>query len=499
MFLFLVVAIVAVAFTGSRSDRPYRVAAIFDTAKGMVAGQQVKVAGAVVGSVRRVELVAGPKARLVMEVDERFGPFRLDATCAILPEGLISENFVECDPGSPRRPELAVDDGLPTVAVERTTVPTALQDVINVFSLPVDQRLRVIIDELGVATAGRGEDLNALLRRTNPALTQARRVLAIVDGQRDSIAGAVAETDRVLAELADQHEDVRGFVSNGAAFVETTAVKREQLAETVRRLPALLVATRRGLGELDRTMTQTTPLLGDLRVAAPSLRELTVTLPAFARAGAPALRELSSVSETARSALASARGPVADLRVAAQRSGPFSGHLETLLSSTRDQGGIEGLLRVAYSLAASFSAYDDASHIVGLAVSVLPQCLADATAPGCSSKYDVPGNGTIPPNDPSCGPQSGAPWDPPTDCDPNGRPREGRPRSRTPERPSSRRPAPPNADESVTATPAPTRTPRPPSALPKLPSLSELLPLPEQVEPELDDSTRPLLDFLLDP
>ena len=43
--------------------------------------------------------------------------------------------------------------------------------------MPVDVRLQVLINELGIATAGRGEDLKALLERSNPALGQAQQVL----------------------------------------------------------------------------------------------------------------------------------------------------------------------------------------------------------------------------------------------------------------------------------------------------------------------------------
>ena len=134
-------ALIAFAVAGSliglavlathRSASDYRVAAQFDTAKGMVAGQQVKIAGAVVGKVQSVDLAPGPKARLILQVDRRFAPFRQDATCKILPEGLISENFVSCDPGSPSSPALPTKGGLPTIPVAHTTVPLTLDDVLH--------------------------------------------------------------------------------------------------------------------------------------------------------------------------------------------------------------------------------------------------------------------------------------------------------------------------------------------------------------------------------
>jgi ABC-type transporter Mla subunit MlaD len=129
----IAVALIGVVVAGGglllalRDDGPgsYRVAAIFDTAKGLVPGQQVKIAGAVVGEIDSVHVVPGPRARIVMDLDRKFEPFRRDARCRILPEGLISENFVDCNPGTPAAGPLAAAAGaVPTLPVSRTAVPT---------------------------------------------------------------------------------------------------------------------------------------------------------------------------------------------------------------------------------------------------------------------------------------------------------------------------------------------------------------------------------------
>jgi virulence factor Mce-like protein len=400
-------------------DGNYRVAAIFDTARGLVPGQQVKIAGAVVGEIDSVHVVPGPRARIVMDVERRFAPFRSDARCRILPEGLISENFVDCNPGSASAAPLAAATGaVPTLPISRTAVPTSLQDFFNVFSASTGDRLRVLFNELGIATAGRGQDLNALLRRANPALAQTQRALAILDGQRRRIARAVGQTDRVLASLAQRDRDVRAFVGNTAAVTKATASVSEPLGATIHDLPPLLRQTRAGLGSLDRAIADGTPLLRDLRTAAPGVIEFTHTLPDFMTAGTPALRSLAKAARAGRPAVRDARLVGKRLRTTAASSVPFGRDLRGLLTSTRDQGGFEGLLRVAYSLATSMAAYDELSHMVGLGVTVLPQCVLSAATAGCPAGYDAPGHGTIPPNAASCGPQPKATWDKATNCQP---------------------------------------------------------------------------------
>ncbi len=150
--------------------------AIFDDARGLVGGQLVKVAGARAGSITNVVVTPDFKARIEATVDSRFMPFHEDATCTIRPEGLIAENYLECDPGSPGSPILRSTAGHPpTVPVTRTTEPVSLLDLFNTFNLPTRERLTVLLDELGIATAARGQDINQILLRANPTLGLARR------------------------------------------------------------------------------------------------------------------------------------------------------------------------------------------------------------------------------------------------------------------------------------------------------------------------------------
>jgi ABC-type transporter Mla subunit MlaD len=281
--------------------------------------------------------------------------------------------------------------------------------VLKVFSLPTDERLRVLISSLGIGTAARGGDLNALLRRANPALTTSRRVLDTFNRQRAQIADAIGQTDRVLGRVGAQRRDVRTFVGRAAATARTTAAHRVQLGQAIDRLPGMLDQVRPGLRSLDRAATDATPLLDALHSAAPELQKATRTLPAFARAGSPALRALSQVTHDNRAVLRRARPTASRLAGASQQLGPLAGQVDDLLVSLRQTGGVEGTMRILYTLAVLTSTYDDTSHIINFIANVAPNCLiaeqAGTDSPGCSHKWSAPGHGTIPVNEPSCGPQ----------------------------------------------------------------------------------------------
>lgn len=395
----------------SPSDGDFEVAAVFDSANGIIPGQQVKISGAVVGSIESVELAEGPKARVLMRVDERFGPFRSDATCTILPEGLISENFVECEPGTGAEGLATGSDGVPTVALEQTTVPFSLQDILNVFSVPTPDRLQLLISELGIGLSAQGENLNALIRRANPALQRSRRVLQILGDHRERLATAVGQTDRVLASLGRRDAQIRRFVARAAKVSETTAERRTALGQSVERLPAMLRELRPGLASLDRTAESATPLLRDVRGSAPELGGFVRNLRRFMRGATPALEDLGEAAAAGRPAVESLLPVTRRLRRLSGPLIPTADEVERLLTVSRDNGTFEGIGRAAYGFAQNTGTFDEQSHYFTSWLVPASGCIdgdnRGEDVRGCQRRYYHPGKGTIPINQPSCGPTLG--------------------------------------------------------------------------------------------
>src|SRR5690242_5809806 len=114
------VVLVVVLLSGGGESSGYRVRAVFDNGSFMVAGEQVRVAGANVGTIKSVsvslpgeptaeedgKLVDVPgKAIIELEIsDPSFQDFRQDAGCEIRPQSLIGEKYVNCHTTVPRAP-----------------------------------------------------------------------------------------------------------------------------------------------------------------------------------------------------------------------------------------------------------------------------------------------------------------------------------------------------------------------------------------------------------
>src|SRR3954451_5694125 len=98
---------------GKDKGSGYEVRAIFDNAAYVVKGEDVKVAGAVVGRVKSRDVTPQKKAAITLEITEAgFTPFRRGATCTVRPQSLIGEKSVECTTGPNKAPDLPkIDNG----------------------------------------------------------------------------------------------------------------------------------------------------------------------------------------------------------------------------------------------------------------------------------------------------------------------------------------------------------------------------------------------------
>ena len=286
--LLAVVALAVVSTGAAPGKKMYEVDAIFDNASFLIEGQDVKIGGAQVGAVKKVSLTRDKRARITLEIEERFGPFHEDGECSIRPQSLIGEKFVQCEPGTAESPELSKrGNARPTLPVGRTHSPVDLDLVFGALRRPVRERLSILLSELGTGLAGRPEELNAAIRRANPALQQARKTLEILSSERHTLGRLIDESDRVVGELADRRGEVRDFISNADDVTRTVADRRDDVDLAVRRLPPLLDELEPSARELSGLAAEGRPIVRKLGAAAPAVRRLLADFDPLADATRP--------------------------------------------------------------------------------------------------------------------------------------------------------------------------------------------------------------------
>jgi ABC-type transporter Mla subunit MlaD len=374
---------------GGGGARSYRVDAIFDSADFLVPGQDVKVAGAVVGQVTGVHLTPDHHARIEMQIENGFAPFRSDASCTIRPESLIGEKFVDCAPGTPRgRPLTARGDATPTVPLANNHSPVDLDLVLSALRLPYRQRLGLLLDELGTGLAGRPDALNAAIRRANPAIQRANDVLAILDRDRFTLGRLIDASDTVVAQLAKHRGEVASFIGRANTVAGAVADRRGDLGLAIHRLPPLLDQLQPSANELAAFTTEARPVVHDLRAAAGPVRLLLGDLGPLTDAARPTLLKLNELSVTGRHAL-QATDPVAKKLLPVARLLPETAVLTRQLNeSLKQRGVVEGLQRFVYFATAATARFDRFSHILpSYQIAGTCQQYASAPVPGCSANF----------------------------------------------------------------------------------------------------------------
>jgi virulence factor Mce-like protein len=381
VYIALAVAILPASVIGivleARADdakEHYFVRAVFDNASTLVPGEDVKIAGAPVGAVSAMDVTEENRAAVTLRIDdEAFTPFKQDAKCTIRLQGLIGERFVECEPGSAGSPALeAIEEGegegerfLP---VENTSSPVDLDLINDTLRLPYRERFAILLNELGVGLAGRGEELNEVIHRANPALRETDEVLAILAGQNRVLARLARDSDRVLGPLARERERFADFIVQANDTGEATAERRTDIRRAVNRLPAFLRELRLLMGDLEGLTDQGTPVLDDLGAAAPDLGRLIQAQGTLADASLESFPSLGDALERGRPALIEARPLIRDLGRLGQELAPTSVNLDRLTRSLEETGAVERINDFFYYLGLATNGFDSLGHYLRAAL-----------------------------------------------------------------------------------------------------------------------------------
>jgi ABC-type transporter Mla subunit MlaD len=378
----------------------YYVRAIFDNAANLVEGEDVKVAGVPVGAIERLDVTEDQKAALTLRIDnEDFIPWKADAGCTIRPQSLIGEKFVECEPGSAgEEPLQAIDagpgEGERLLPVENTSSPVDLDLINNILRLPYRERFRILLSEFGTGLAGRGEELNEVIHRANPALRETDRVLAILADQNRVLARLARDSDTALAPLARERSRVSHWVVEANRTGQASAERSADLRRGINRLPAFLRELRPLMADLETLADQGTPLLADLKAAAPDMDRLIRGLGTVSEAGRESFPSLGDALERGRPALIRARPLIRDLGRLGREAGPATESLDELTASLEETGGIERINDFLYYLALNTNGFDAVGHYLRAGL-VTNTCSSYFTEPagGCNSNFYDPFSG----------------------------------------------------------------------------------------------------------
>jgi ABC-type transporter Mla subunit MlaD len=401
------VVVVLLATSAGGSGGEYNVRAIFDDAGNAIPGENVKIDGVKVGSVGSVTPTPQAQAAVVLKIENPgFQSFRSDASCTIEPEALLGEKFVNCLPTQPRAagaplppplkriPSGQEGAGQYLLPVKNTSSPVDVDLLNDITRRPEAERFTIIINELGAGLAGRGSDLNVVVKRADPALRELDRVLAIFAGENKTLAKLAVDSAKALVPFAAVRERVANFIVASNTVARATAEHRGALAKNLADFPAFLRQLGPAAERFGKLAEQTTPTFTDLAVAAPGINKAFTNLPAFANSSTAFFTSLGRTARTSGPAIASTQPLLGKVQALGSAAKPFAGNLSELLTSLRDTGGLERFLDFVFLGGGSLNGYDSLGHFLRAEI-VAKNCVGYKVTPqqGCSANF-VKGEGS---------------------------------------------------------------------------------------------------------
>lgn len=345
----------------------YLVRANFMTSSGVTTGADVRVGGATVGSIAKIYVNDANMAAIVLKItDPAFQRFYSDATCRVRLQSLIGEKFVDCDPGTPTKPELEQDPADPErrlLRVKHTRSPVDFDELLDSMREPERERFRVVMSELGITLTGRGQDLQDIIIRFDGTFKELNDVMKILAEQNQDLETMAVDGDAALREFAASRKHVTGFFREADQTSRAVNEKRAELEESLARIPDFLDELEPTARELRRISEEAAPVARSARQSAENLSTFVTNTNEFVAAANPALKRFGSSMDVFRSKLPVLEPIASDLRTFVGYRSAVT-NVRKLLESFDEQGGYKNMSSMAYGIATAMNGYDSFGHFM---------------------------------------------------------------------------------------------------------------------------------------
>ena len=222
--------------------RPNTITAFITTATGIYPGDDVRVSGVKIGTVKSIA-PAGAQARLTLNVD-RDVPIPADAKAVIVAQNLVSARYVQLAPGYETGPRMR--DGA-VIPIERTAVPVEWDQVKT-------QLMRLATD-LGPRSDVSGTSMGRFIDSAANAM----------DGNGDKLRQMLTQLSGVGRILANGSGNIADIIKNLQTFVTALRDSKVQIVQFQDRLATLSSVLDESRSSLDAALTSLSQAVGEIQ------------------------------------------------------------------------------------------------------------------------------------------------------------------------------------------------------------------------------------------
>jgi phospholipid/cholesterol/gamma-HCH transport system substrate-binding protein len=250
LLIFAIVTVIGATIVGGRYaevdrlvvNRTYPVKVELKDSGGIFAGAEVTYRGIVVGKVGSMEYIPGG-VRATINIEENAPKMSEDTLAVVANKSAIGEQFLDIQPRSNRGPYLHAGS---TITASNTVVPldaTRLLIDVGAFVDSVDTKsLQTLVNEIGIAFAGYGQDLSVIIDSFESFIKQANQsfpetqslirgsgtVLRTLVAKRGEFADLTENFNDLTETLVDEDDSIRDLLDDGP---DATKVIRKVIKE----------------------------------------------------------------------------------------------------------------------------------------------------------------------------------------------------------------------------------------------------------------------------
>jgi phospholipid/cholesterol/gamma-HCH transport system substrate-binding protein len=289
----VLLAIIAVALLLFRGDGGYTVTAEFINAGQLVKGNQVKAGGVAIGSVKSIDVTQDGHAKVEFSIkDGDYKPLRRGTEVMIKQASLsgIANRYIDLKLGPANGDE--IPDGA-TIGPDQTATAVELDQIFNLFDPRTRKGLQDFFKGSAAMLHGKGKELRRGVHYLNPALSTGARLFKELTRDDALLERFLVDSGTLVNALADRRDDLTGVVRNLNGTFGALGRQQSALAESVERLPPFMRRANTTFVNLRAALNDVDPFVDAAKPAVRRLGPFLEQARAFARDGAPTIRDLS--------------------------------------------------------------------------------------------------------------------------------------------------------------------------------------------------------------
>jgi phospholipid/cholesterol/gamma-HCH transport system substrate-binding protein len=253
-----------------QSSRNYQ--AVFSDATGVVKGDDIRIAGVKVGSVKKVEILGQDKAKIYFDVADS-SIVTHSSTATIRYRNLVGQRYISMTQGVGNLDRMAAGSTIPESrtqpALDLTVLFNGFKPLFAALS-PAD--INKLSAEVVQIFQGEGGNLNQLLQSTasltntladrdqviGQTIDNLNSVLGTIAGRDKQLSSLIVEFKNFMAGLVQDKDAILGSLDSISALANQTSDLtvgiRPSLVKDVKNLRATATNLNEGRSELDRAM-----------------------------------------------------------------------------------------------------------------------------------------------------------------------------------------------------------------------------------------------------